>query len=86
VNGAPAAFTSVTARPEPMPGTTSEPEPGHLAHVVARDDAMRALVEGVAVVTLCGRWLVPSRDPSGVPRCPRCLEIFDRARHLAARA
>jgi len=50
------------------------------AHIVRKDDQMRAYIEGTPVEALCGKVWVPSRDPERYPVCPRCTEIMERLR------
>ena len=47
------------------------------AHYVEKDELMKALVEGLPVVALCGKIWVPSRDPDKFPLCPACKEIYE---------
>lgn len=44
------------------------------AHYCRKADITRALVTGEAIVALCGKKWVPSRDPSRYPICPTCVE------------
>ena len=46
------------------------------AHYVTAEDMMRAYVEGVAIMALCGKIWVPHKDPSKFPVCPTCKEIY----------
>ena len=46
------------------------------AHYVKKSDIVRANVEGVEVVALCGKRWIPNRDPSTYPVCPSCKEIM----------
>ena len=46
------------------------------AHYVRKSDIVRANVEGVEVVALCGKKWIPNRDPSAFPVCPTCKEIM----------
>ena len=46
------------------------------AHYVKKGDIVRANVEGVEVVALCGKKWIPNRDPSAYPVCPSCKEIM----------
>ena len=46
------------------------------AHYVRKDDIVRANVEGVAVIALCGKKWIPNRDPKRYPVCPTCKEIM----------
>ena len=45
------------------------------AHYVRKADIVRANVEGVEVVALCGKKWIPNRDPDRYPICPTCAEI-----------
>ena len=44
------------------------------AHYCRKADITRALVTGEAIVALCGKKWVPTRDPSRYPVCPTCAE------------
>jgi len=44
------------------------------AHYCRKADVTRALVTGEAIVALCGKKWVPSRDPKRFPVCPTCAE------------
>ena len=44
------------------------------AHFCRKDDIMRAMVTGEAIVALCGKKWVPTRDPERFPICPTCIE------------
>jgi len=48
------------------------------AHYVEKDELMKALVDGLPVVALCGKIWVPSRDPDRFPLCPACKEIYEK--------
>lgn len=48
------------------------------AHYVEKDELMKALVEGLPVVALCGKIWVPSRDPDKFPLCPACRELYEK--------
>ncbi|GAA1824153.1 hypothetical protein GCM10009771_24370 [Nesterenkonia flava] len=55
-------------------------EPGdheRFAHYVKKDKIMESALEGGAVVALCGKVWVPSRDPKKFPVCPECKEIYE---------
>lgn len=47
------------------------------AHYVKKDKIMESALEGGAVVALCGKVWVPSRDPQKFPVCPECKEIYE---------
>ena len=44
------------------------------AHYCRKEDITRAMVTGEAIVALCGKKWVPSRDPQRFPICPACKE------------
>jgi hypothetical protein len=44
------------------------------AHYCRKEDITRAMVTGEAIVALCGKKWVPSRDPTRYPVCPTCVE------------
>ena len=55
-------------------------EPGdheRYSHYVRKDKIVESAVMGNAVVALCGKVWVPSRDPEKFPVCPTCQEILD---------
>lgn len=84
-------FRMHTADPssEPSPGgaatierehTPQISEPGdheRFSHYVKRDKIMESALDGNAVVALCGKVWVPSRDPEKFPICPECKEIYE---------
>lgn len=47
------------------------------AHYVKKDKIVESAVLGGAVVALCGKVWVPSRDPKKFPVCPECKEIYE---------
>lgn len=46
------------------------------AHYVKKDKIVESAVMGNAVVALCGKIWVPSRDPQKFPVCPSCEAIY----------
>jgi len=56
--------------------TTRDGDHDRFAHYVRKGDIVRANVEGVPVVALCGKRWIPDRDPSRYPICPTCKEIM----------
>lgn len=44
------------------------------AHYARKDDVTRAYITGEAIVALCGKKWVPTRDPKNYPLCPTCKE------------
>lgn len=57
--------------------TVGDGDHDRFAHYVKKDDIVRANVEGVEVVALCGKKWIPNRDPSAYPVCPTCKEIMN---------
>ncbi|MEY3561056.1 MAG: hypothetical protein RL068_208 [Actinomycetota bacterium] len=47
------------------------------AHYVNKNKIVESAVMGNAVVALCGKVWVPSRDPQKFPVCPTCQEIYE---------
>ena len=72
----------VVTRPDDQP-TTGEPE---VAHIVKSDggDAAAKVVEariyGTPLKALCGMVFVPQRDPSRLPVCAACKDIYETYR------
>ncbi|MDX1691185.1 MAG: DUF3039 domain-containing protein [Acidimicrobiia bacterium] len=60
------------------PAITDDGDHDRYAHYVRKSDIVRANVEGVPVVALCGKKWIPNRDPSKYPLCPTCKEIHAR--------
>ncbi|MCH7788998.1 MAG: DUF3039 domain-containing protein [Acidobacteria bacterium] len=57
---------------------TEVTEPGdheRFAHYVPKAKLTEAMVNGTAVLALCGKVWVPSRDPGRFPICPECKSI-----------
>lgn len=48
------------------------------SHYVKKDKIVESAVLGNAVVALCGKVWVPSRDPERFPVCPDCKAIFEK--------
>lgn len=48
------------------------------SHYVKKDKILESAVLGNAVVALCGKVWVPSRDPERFPVCPDCKAIFEK--------
>lgn len=47
------------------------------SHYVQKNKIVESAVMGSAVVALCGKVWIPSRDPQKFPVCPTCKEIYD---------
>jgi len=82
-------MTTPTPAPTPTPTRTKviEDKPviddgtgdhDRFAHYVRKSDIVRANVEGVEVVAICGKKWIPNRDPSRYPICPTCKELKAR--------
>jgi hypothetical protein len=48
------------------------------SHYVKKDKIVESAVMGNAVVALCGKVWVPSRDPERFPVCPDCKAIYEK--------
>jgi hypothetical protein len=48
------------------------------SHYVKKDRIVESAVMGSAVVALCGKVWVPSRDPQKFPVCPDCKKIYEK--------
>jgi Protein of unknown function (DUF3039) len=47
------------------------------SHYVDKEKIVDSAVLGTAVVALCGKVWIPSRDPKKFPVCPECKEIYE---------
>ena len=47
------------------------------SHYVQKNKIVESAVLGSAVVALCGKVWIPSRDPQKFPVCPTCKEIYE---------
>ena len=68
--------TGTTTVIEPTLAETDEGDHDRFSHYVRKSDIMKANVDGVPVVALCGKKWIPNRDPDKYPVCPTCKEIF----------
>ena len=70
-----------TAPTTTVPDTDRQLDDGgdhdRFAHYVRKDKIVSSAVEGSAVIALCGKKWVPSRNPERYPVCPECKEIFE---------
>jgi Protein of unknown function (DUF3039) len=74
----PAAVThteTITPTQAPERERTDEGDHDRFAHYAKKDAIARAYVTGEAIVALCGKKWVPTRDPSRYPICPTCKEL-----------
>jgi hypothetical protein len=51
------------------------------SHFVKKDKIVESAVMGNAVIALCGKVWIPSRDPQRFPVCPMCKEIYDKLKN-----
>jgi hypothetical protein len=58
----------------PSRPVTDDGDHDRFAHYARKDDVARAYVTGEAIVALCGKKWVPTRDPKNYPVCPTCKE------------
>jgi hypothetical protein len=56
---------------------TDDGDHDRFAHYAKRADIVRSAVTGEAIVALCGKKWVPTRDPERYPVCPTCRELKD---------
>lgn len=47
------------------------------SHYVNKNKIVESAVMGNAVVALCGKIWIPSRDPQKFPVCPTCQEVYE---------
>jgi hypothetical protein len=47
------------------------------AHYAERGEVVRAYIEGIPIIALCGKIWVPFGDPTKYPVCQTCKEIMD---------
>ena len=57
--------------------STTDGSHDKFAHYVDHVDVMEAFVHGVAIIALCGKIWVPTRDGDGFPLCHECDKIFN---------
>ncbi len=75
---APAGGADVLELPKVKP-TSGDGDADRFAHFVRRDRANQSAVTGQAVVALCGKVWVPTRDAQKYPVCPRCKKLREEA-------
>jgi hypothetical protein len=68
--------TTTTETPvrDPVTVDTDGGDHDRFAHYCRKHDITRAMVTGEAIVALCGKKWIPTRDPSRYPICPTCAE------------
>ncbi|GAB3843472.1 DUF3039 domain-containing protein [Nesterenkonia populi] len=74
---APSTGGAATIERETAPQVSEPGDHERFAHYVKKDKITQSMVEGNAVVALCGKVWVPSRDPKSFPVCPECKEIYE---------
>ena len=67
---------------DPTLADTDEGEHDRFSHYVRKSDIMRANIEGVPAVALCGKKWIPNRDPDKYPVCPTCKELDRKSTRL----
>lgn len=67
-------ITMPVEAPTEQPVDTDHGDHDRFAHYCRKADITRALVTGEAIVALCGKKWVPTRDPQRYPVCPTCKE------------
>ena len=74
---APVRAPTITETPVTSPDRIDTDGGDHdrFAHYAKKADVSRAYVTGEAIVALCGKKWVPTRDPSRYPVCPTCKEL-----------
>ncbi len=68
--------TDTLIKPESV--LADEGDHDRFSHYVRKDKIVASSVEGSALVALCGKKWVPSRDPQKYPICPECKEIYEQ--------
>ncbi|WP_223881041.1 DUF3039 domain-containing protein [Nesterenkonia ebinurensis] len=74
---APAPGGAATIEREHTPQISEPGDHERFSHYVKKDKIMESALEGNAVVALCGKVWIPSRDPKKFPVCPECKEIYE---------
>ncbi|HEX2048339.1 MAG TPA: DUF3039 domain-containing protein [Acidimicrobiales bacterium] len=72
----------VVTRPDDEP-TTGEPQVAHIVKTSEGDAAakvMEARIYGTPLEALCGTVFVPQRDPTRLPMCQACKDIYETYR------
>ena len=65
--------TETDLRPET---TDTYGDHDRFSHYVRKEDILKANIEGVPVMALCGKVWIPNRDPNKYPVCKTCEEIM----------
>ena len=72
-SGSAAGSPEVIERPDTR---TTDGDHDRFSHYVNKTALTRSAVSGEAVVALCGKKWVPTRDGERYPVCPACKEIY----------
>jgi hypothetical protein len=73
---------AVITRTEHEP-RTGEPQAAHIVKSAEGDAAAQVLearIYGTPLEALCGEVFIPQRDPSRLPLCAKCKDIYDTYR------
>lgn len=82
---------TATMRPETIQGIREElgatdKDHAHIVRVGPGQNAaavvLRARVNQTIITALCGYTWIPQKDPSSLPLCPKCKDIYDLHRTL----
>lgn len=65
-------MTSVLEDTQTVDADTGEPKFAHYADAAS---VTEGYIMGKAVLAICGKFFVPSRDPLKFPICPICKEL-----------
>ena len=72
-SGSASGSPDVIERPDTR---TTDGDHDRFSHYVDKTALTRSAVSGKAVVALCGKKWVPTRDGERYPVCPTCKEIY----------
>ena len=67
-------MTSVLEDTETVDANTGEPK---FAHYADSASVTEGYIMGKAVMAICGKLFIPSRDPHKFPICPICKELAE---------
>jgi hypothetical protein len=65
-----------TATDTQLQGNDTDDFDGY-AHYADKHGLVEAMVNGTAVVALCGHRFIPYRNPDGLPICEKCKAIHE---------
>jgi predicted hydrolase (HD superfamily) len=56
---------------------TEDGEHDLFSHYVRKEDILKAQIDGIPAVALCGKEWVPTRDEEKYPVCGTCKDIYE---------